>query len=432
MLRKITIVGTGYVGLVAGACFAYLGHNVVCVDKDKNKIKKLKKGIVPIFEVGLGEILKNHRKNIEFTQDLEKAVKKSEVIFITVGTPQKKDGSIDMSYFEKAIKKVGGLLNNYKVIVNKSTVLVGTGDWTKKEIKKHYRGDFSIVSNPEFLREGSALKDFLEPDRIIIGAEDENAKEIILDIYSSIQAPKIITDIRSAELIKYASNAFLATKISFINEIANICERVKGDVEEVAKGIGCDKRIGARFLNAGIGYGGSCLPKDTRALHQMAGANGYNFRILKSAIEINNYQKRRIIEKIKSSLPSKKIKNKTIAVLGLAFKGNTDDVRESASIEVIQKLQELGAKIKAYDPQAIENAKKTLNHIVKFYNSPYKTVENCHLLLIATEWKQFKNLNWKRIKNLLKKPIIVDGRNLLDPIKMKKLGFRYVGVGRNI
>jgi UDPglucose 6-dehydrogenase len=310
MKRKIAIIGTGYVGLTTGVCFAYLGHKIICVDNDKNKIQKLKKGIVPIFEPGLDEILKKHRKNIEFTENLKDAVKKSEIIFICVGTPSKKDGSIDLSYFKEAIREVAKLLENYKIIVTKSTVPVGTGDWTKKEIKKYYKGDFSVVSNPEFLREGSAIRDFLEPDRIVIGVEDERAKDMILDIYSSINAPKIITDIRSAELIKYAANAFLATKISFINEIANICEKVKCDVKKVAKGIGLDKRIGPKFLNAGIGYGGSCFPKDIDELMKIADGKRYNFKLLKAVTKVNENQQRNFVRKIKKIL--KKINGNTV------------------------------------------------------------------------------------------------------------------------
>ena len=344
MKRKIAVIGTGYVGLTTGVCFASLGHKVICVDKDKNKIKKLKKGVIPIFEPGLDEILKNHRKNIEFTENLDEAVKKSEAIFIVVGTPSKKDGSIDMAHFKKAIKEVANLLKNYKVIVNKSTVPVGTGDWTKKEIKKYYKGNFSVVSNPEFLREGSALKDFLEPDRIVIGVEDEKAKEIMLDIYSSIEAPKMITDIKSAELIKYAANAFLATKISFINEIANICEKTGGDVKEVAEGIGYDKRIGKSFLKAGVGYGGSCFPKDINGLIEIADHKKYNSRLLKAVTIVNKSQQIKFVRKIKKIL--KKVNGDTVCIWGLSFKPNTDDVRKSPALEIIKRLQKKSQETK--------------------------------------------------------------------------------------
>ncbi len=296
---KITIIGTGYVGLTTGVALAYLGHKIICVDKKRAKIEKLKKGIVSIYEPGIDNFLKKYKKNIKFTTGLKNAIQKSKVIFICVGTPSKKDGDIDTTYFKKAIKGIARNIKNYKVIVNKSTVPVGMGDWTKKEIKKYYQGNFSVVSSPEFLREGSALKDFLEADRIVLGVEDEKAKEIMFDIYSSIKAPKITTDIKSAEMIKYAANAFLATKISFINEIANICERVNADVKNVAKGIGLDKRIGPKFLNAGIGYGGSCFPKDIEGLIHIANHNRYNFKLLNAVTEVIKIKKKYLLKRLK-------------------------------------------------------------------------------------------------------------------------------------
>ena len=429
MKRKIAVIGTGYVGLTTGVCFASLGHKVICVDKDKNKIKKLKKGVIPIFEPGLDEILKNHRKNIEFTENLDEAVKKSEAIFIVVGTPSKKDGSIDMAHFKKAIKEVANPLKNYKVIVNKSTVPVGTGDWTKKEIKKYYKGNFSVVSNPEFLREGSALKDFLEPDRIVIGVEDEKAKEIMLDIYSSIEAPKMITDIKSAELIKYAANAFLATKISFINEIANICEKTGGDVKEVAEGIGYDKRIGKSFLKAGVGYGGSCFPKDINGLIEIADHKKYNSRLLKAVTIVNKSQQKNFVRKIKKIL--KKINGKTVCILGFAFKPNTDDVRKSPVIKIIKQLYKGNYKIQAYDPVAIENAKRELpRKNIRFCKSAFGAAKNADVLAIVTEWPEFSELDLRKLKQIMKHPYILDGRNIFEPEEMKKLGFYYQGIGR--
>ena len=429
MQRKIGIIGTGYVGLTSGTCFAYFGHRVICVDRDKNKIQKLKKGIISIYEPGLNEILKKHQKNIKFTTNLKEAIEKNEAIFICVGTPSKKDGSIDLTQFKDALRNIAKYLDNYKIIVNKSTVPIGTGDWAKREIKKYYKGNFSIVSNPEFLREGSALKDFLEPDRIVIGIEDNKAKKIMLDIYSSIKAPKIITDIRSAELIKYAANAFLATKISFINEIANICERVKGDVKKVAEGIGLDKRIGPEFLNAGIGYGGSCFPKDIDALAKMADHKRYNFKLLKAVTKVNKNQQKNFVRKIKKIL--KKIKGNTICIWGLAFKPNTDDIKKSPAIEIIKQLQRAGYNIQAYDPVATENAKKELpKKNIEFCKNPFETAKNADVLALVTEWPEFSEINMKKVKNLMRHPYFLDGRNQFEPEEMKNIGFYYEGIGR--
>lgn len=433
--NKIAIIGTGYVGLVTGACFADLGREVICVDKDKAKIEKLRKGIIPIYEPGLPEMVSNNikAKRLFFSDDLAQAVKESKIIFICVGTPPQKDGKAELSYVKTVAQKIGRNIKKPKIIITKSTVPTGTGkNLVAKIISKYWKGNFEVASNPEFLREGSAVSDFLKPDRIVIGVNNPRTGKALLNLYKKIDCPKLVTTLESAEMIKYASNAFLATKISFINEIANICEKAGADVKEVAKGVGLDKRIGRHFLRPGPGYGGSCLPKDVKALHYLAGANGYNFRILKSAIEINNEQKKRIVEKIKDVFNTSDLKNKNIAVLGLAFKGDTDDVRESPALKIIKKLQKLGARVKTYDPQAMENAKKVLNDKIEFYCSPYDAVKNADLVMITTEWQQFKNLNWKKIKNLSKKPHLVDGRNLLDPIKMKKLGFHYIGVGRNI
>jgi len=429
MQRKIAIIGTGYVGLTTGTALAYLGHKVICVDRNNVKIKKLKRGIMPIYESGLEELLKKHHKNIDFTTNLKDSVKKSEIIFICVSTPSRKDGNIDTTYFKKAIKEVAAKLKEYKIIVNKSTVPVGTGEWTKEEIKKYYKGDFSVVSNPEFLREGSALKDFLEPDRIVIGVEDEKAKEIMLDIYSSIKAPKIITDIRSAELIKYVANAFLATKISFINEIANICERVGGDVKKVAEGIGYDKRIGKSFLNAGIGYGGSCFPKDIDGLIKIADGKRYNFKLLRAVTKVNKNQQRNFIRKIKKIL--KNIGGKKIAIWGLAFKPNTDDIRKSPAIEIIKQLQKLEYKIQAHDPIATKNAQKELlKKNIRFCKTALEAVKNADILALVTEWPEFSEIDMKKVKNLMRHPYFLDGRNQFEPKEMKKLGFYYEGIGR--
>jgi len=429
MQRRIAIIGTGYVGLVTGACFAYLGHKVICVDKDKDRVFRLLKGEVPIYEPGIEELLKKYKENIEYTSDIKKAVQNSEVIFVAVGTPSRKDGSIDMKYFKKAIEEIASNMTDYRVIVSKSTVPVGTGDRVKEEAKKHYRGDFAIVSNPEFLSEGTAVRDFLEPDRIIIGAEEERAKEIMLDIYSSINAPKLVVDIKSAELIKYASNAFLATKISFINEIANICEKTGGDITKVAKGIGMDKRIGPYFLKAGLGYGGSCFPKDVDGLLSISSSHQHNFALLRAVSEVNTRQQEKFVEKLKSILL--KIKGDTVCVWGLSFKPNTDDVRKSPAIEIIKKLQKENYKIQVYDPIAIENAKRELPFKnIKFCKSALKAAKGADVLALVTEWPEFLKINMKKVKNLMHHPYFLDGRNQFNPQKLKKLGFYYEGIGR--
>ncbi len=344
---QISVIGTGYVGLTTGLALASLGHKVMCVDKDEAKIFSLKSEIIPIYEPELEDFLIKYKENIDFTIDTGYAVKESGVIFICVGTPSREDGRIDMSYFREAVREMAKFIDGYKVIVNKSMVPVGTGDWVKEEIKKYYTGEFSVVSNPEFLREGSALKDFLEPNRVVIGVEDDKAKEIMLEIYSKINAPKLITDIRSAEMIKYAANAFLAMKISFINEIANICEKVGADVKKVSEGVGLDKRIGPKFLNAGIGFGGSCFPKDVDGLLSIANKNNYDFKLLKAVSEVNEYQQEKFVERI-IDVP-KKTKGDTVAIWGLAFKPNTDDVRKSPALKIIIRIAEEGYKIKAYD-----------------------------------------------------------------------------------
>jgi len=429
MKRKIAIIGTGYVGLTTGVCFAYLGHNVICVDRKKDKIKKLKRNNIPFYEPGIGEILKKYRRNIKFTTNLKEAIDESEIIFICVGTPAKQNGSIEVSQFKEVIKDIAKHLNDDKIIVDKSTLPVGTGDWVKKEIKKRYKGNFSVVSNPEFLREGSAAKDFLEPDRIVIGVEDKNAKEIMLDIYSSITAPILITDIRSAELIKYAANAFLATKISFINEIANVCESVGGDIKKVIEGVGLDKRIGKKFLSAGIGYGGNCFPKDIAGLIKMAERKRYNFKLLKTVEKVNEDQKRRFVGKIKNTL--KKINGNTVCIWGLSFKPNTDDVRKSPALEIIKGLQKENYRIQAYDPVAMEKAKKEiLNKNIKFCDNAIKAAENADVLALITEWPEFSEIDLIKVKKVMKNYYFFDGRNQFKPEELKKIGFYYEGVGR--
>lgn len=429
---KISVIGTGYVGLVLGACLAKLGNRVFCIDIDKKKIAKLQKGISPIYEPGLEEIIKKElrRKKISFHTSFKDSIVQSEAVFIAVGTPQRRDGKADLSYVEAAAHEIGKNLNGYKLIITKSTVPVGTGQQVKKIIQEHYKGDFDIASNPEFLREGHAVEDFLNPDRIVIGTETARARDIMLAIYEPLDFPKVTTTVESAEMIKYASNAFLATKISFINEIANICEKVGADVEDVARGMGLDSRIGPSFLKAGIGWGGSCFPKDVHALNQIAGTSGYDFKLLKAVIEVNAKQRAFVLNKLEELFGN--LKGKKICVLGLAFKANTDDVRESVAIEIIRTLVGLGAKIKTYDPKAMATAMNVLSDDIIFCKDAYKAAKNSDVLIIVTEWSEFGKLDYKKIKKLLREPIIIDGRNLLNPQKMQKLGFRYFGVGRKI
>ena len=431
---KITVVGTGYVGLVAGACLADLGNDVICIDIDETKINKLKQGIVPIYEPGLKDILERNIKEerIFFTTDIKEGIEKSDVIFIAVGTPPGQNHEADINAVKAVAENIGRYMKGYKVVVNKSTVPVGTADEVRKIISKNQKQkiEFDVVSNPEFLREGEAIVDFTNPDRIVIGTDSKKAKNIMLDMYKGIaraDKPILITDVKSAELIKYASNAMLATRISFMNEIAQLCEKVGADVKAVAKGVGLDTRIGPRFLQAGIGYGGSCFPKDARALMQIMKKNGINAKILEAVEEINNLQKKSLIPKIQKLVPD--LKDKKIALWGLAFKPKTDDIREAPSITIINELQKLGAKIHAFDPEAQETAKKVLKDVV-YFNCPYEAVEGCDALVLVTEWNEFRDLDKNKIKTLLKQPNIIDGRNVYEPEEMKKLGFSYIGVGR--
>lgn len=431
-MNKIAIIGTGYVGLTVGLCLASLRHKVFCVDKNKEKIGQLKRGESPVFEPGTKKFLKRYKGNICFTDDLRSAVLKSSIIFIAVETPTRKDGSFDFRALKGAIRDIKKALKNqreYKVIVIKSTVPVGTTEWVKEEIKKVYRDNFSIVSNPEFLREGSAINDFLKPDRVVIGVDDKRAERIMLSVYSKIKAPKVVTAIKNAEIIKYASNAFLATKISFINEIANICEKTGGDVKKVAEGVGLDHRIGNSFLDAGIGYGGSCFPKDIDGLIKYAGHKGYNPGLLKAVSSINKMQQENFVKKIEEVL--KRVKGNTVCVLGLSFKPNTDDIRKSAAIEVIKKLVKNGYKVRAYDPVAARKAQKELGtKNVKLFRTALEAVKNSDVLAITTGWPEFLTINMTKVKKAMRHPNILDGRNIFEPGNMKKLGFYYEGVGR--
>ena len=432
---NICVVGTGYVGLVSGACFAEFGVNVVCVDKDKNKIALLNNGAIPIYEPGLEELVKKNVKDgrLSFTTDIDRAIKDALVVFIAVGTPPREDGSADLSYVEDVARSISKNLNGYKVIVTKSTVPVGTGEKIKKiilEVNKKDTG-FDIVSNPEFLREGSAIEDFMRPNRVVIGASSERAVEVMKELYRPlylIEAPFVITNVESAEMIKYASNAFLATKISFINEVANICERVGADIHAVAKGMGLDHRIGSKFLHPGPGYGGSCFPKDTQAIAQIARENNYTFEVVEAVVNVNKKQKERMIEKIVKMVDE--LKGKTISILGLSFKPNTDDMRDAPSVDIINGLLKRGAKIKAYDPVAMDEARKIFNDDIKYCKDSYDAAEGSDALVLITEWNQFRSLDMSKIKGLLKSPVIIDLRNVYEPQKMKELGIRYTGVGR--
>ncbi len=431
---NIAVIGTGYVGLVTGACFAEFGVNVTCVDKEESKIAALKKGIIPIYEPGLEELVKKNvqNKRLSFTTNTVEAVQGALVIFIAVGTPDRGDGTADLSYIEKVAETIAEHMNGYKVVVTKSTVPVGTGDRIRSIIggrqKEHF--DFDIVSNPEFLREGSAIEDFLRPNRVVIGANSQQAVAIMRDLYRPlylIETPMLITDVPTAEMIKYASNAFLAVKISFINEIANLCEAVGADVQQVAKGMGLDGRIGSKFLHPGPGYGGSCFPKDVSALAQIAQKSGYDFKIVNSVIEVNRRQKERMVAKIEKELGD--LKGKQLGMLGLAFKPNTDDMREAPSVYIIRVLQERGAKIIAHDPASMEEAKKVLKDVV-YVADPYDVAEGSDAIILMTEWNPFRNLDLDQIKKKLKTPIFIDLRNVYEPKKMAALGFRYTSVGR--
>ncbi|MCG2713029.1 MAG: UDP-glucose/GDP-mannose dehydrogenase family protein [Candidatus Omnitrophica bacterium] len=427
---NIAIIGTGYVGLVSGTCFAELGNDVICVDNNKEKIASLNKGVVPIYEPGLEELIrKNRRKNrLRFTSCIKEAVEKTKIIFIAVGTPPKLDGGADLRYIEQVSRDVARYMNNYKVVVEKSTVPVETNKWVKYIMRlNNHKIDFDVASNPEFLKEGSAISDFMNPDRVVLGVESERAKKLLLKLYKPLKAPIVVTNIQSAEIIKHASNSFLATKISFINSVANICEKVGADIEKVAEGMGLDKRIGSSFLNAGVGYGGSCFPKDVQAFVRIAERLGCRIDILKEVEKINKQQRKLIFSKIEKALWI--INGKNIGVLGIAFKPNTDDIRSAPAIDIIKMLQGEGAKIRAYDPKAMEHAKKILPN-VDFCKNSYDAARGADALVIMTEWDSFKKIDFAKMKKIMRHPIIIDARNMLDPKKMKKMGFNYTSVGR--
>jgi UDPglucose 6-dehydrogenase len=431
---QIAVIGTGYVGLVTGACFAEFGTSVTCVDIDAEKIAKLNEGVIPIYEPGLDQIVTKNKQagRLNFTTDVRAAVEQSLVIFLAVGTPPKDDGSADLRFIEEAARDVARYMNGYKVVVTKSTVPVGTGEHLRRLIAESQKEkfNFGVVSNPEFLREGAAIDDFMRPNRVVLGSRDEAAVAIMRDLYRPlylIETPVVITSLEAAELTKYASNAFLATKISFINEIANLCDRIGCDVHDVARAMGMDNRIGRYFLHPGPGYGGSCFPKDTTALLSVAGRYGAESLIVEAAVEVNNRQRARMIAKVEKLVGD--LNGKTVAVLGLSFKPETDDMREAPSVDIIHALTERGARVRAYDPVAMEQARKVLGEI-DYAEDEYAAVEGADALVFMTEWNQFRALDMARIKDLMREPRIADLRNIYDPERMREMGFDYVGVGR--
>jgi UDPglucose 6-dehydrogenase len=428
---KLTIIGTGYVGLVTGACFAEVGHQVICVDNDAAKVKTLQAGGIPIYEPDLEELV---RKNVaagrlSFTTSTAEGVEKSDVIFIAVPTPPQPDGSVDLSFIERVARDIAAAMTGYKIVVDKSTVPVKTGEKVTETIKRYCKAkvDFDVVSNPEFLREGFAVNDLMKPDRVVVGVSSQRPAAAMKEIYKPFKAPIIVTDINSAELIKHAANSFLALKISYINAIANVCEAAGANVQEVAQGIGLDERIGRRFLNAGIGFGGSCFPKDLSAFIKISEQIGYDFRLLKEVQRINSDQMERFIKKITDTLWV--LKDKKISVLGLAFKQNTDDVRSSPAIDLCQRLQKEGAALRVHDPKAMDKAKAILANVT-YVDDMNAVAEGCDALVIATEWDEFKKLDLERVRKSLTHPIMFDGRNLFDPAEMQKLGWIYKSVGR--
>ena len=433
---NVTVIGTGYVGLVTGTCLSDMGNNVTCVDIDKKKVEAMKGGKVPIYEPNLEELFHKNIKGgrLHFTTSFEEGIKDSTIIFLALPTPQDEDGSADLSYVEAVAHDLGKLITDYKVIVNKSTVPVGTSDRVRAIVSSHTDVEFDVVSNPEFLREGFAVKDFLEPQRIIIGSKSEKAKAILAKLYKpfiNVNRPIIYMDERSSELTKYASNTFLATKITFMNEVANLCEKIGADVDLVRIGMGSDARIGNRFLFPGIGYGGSCFPKDVNALVRSSDDAEYDFKILKSVLDINQKQKKSLIPKIKKYF-NNDLKGKKVAIWGLAFKPNTDDIREAPSIDVINELLLEGVEISSYDPEAMPNMKRIYDGKINFCDDAYSALKDSDCLIICTEWSEFISPSFDRMKDLLNKPVVFDGRNIFDLDVMKSHGFYYESVGRKV
>ncbi len=443
---NICVIGTGYVGLVAGTCFAESGNDVICVDIDAKKVERLNRGDVPIYEPGLEELIKRNMEDgrLRFTTDLYMAVRESLVCFIAVGTPPGEDGSADLKYVLGVAGNIGKAMDGYRVIVDKSTVPVGTAEKVKAAVRSELKArgidyDFDVVSNPEFLKEGAAIDDFMKPDRVVIGADNGKATEIMQELYSPFvrtNKPIIIMDVKSAEMTKYAANAMLATKISFINEIANLCEMVGADVSNVRRGIGSDSRIGFEFLFPGVGYGGSCFPKDVQAIIRTGSEYGYDLKILKAVEAVNYRQKEVLLERILKHFgrggvtPPLQLAGKTIGIWGLSFKPRTDDMREAPSITIINKLLEAGAKVKAHDPEAMEEARKIFGDRIEYMRDNYEVLRDADALAVITEWNEFRRPNFQRMKGLMKSPVIFDGRNIYEPKEMKEYGFTYYGIGR--
>jgi UDPglucose 6-dehydrogenase len=431
-MRNITVIGVGYVGLVTGTCFADLGNRIVCLDIQEERIVNLKKGILPIYEPGLEEMAARNVKagRLSFTTSYAEGVKDAEFVFICVGTPSDVDGEADLQYVRSAAESVAEVMDHPLIVVNKSTVPVGTGDWVADIIRAKQKTPvpFSVVSCPEFLREGSAINDFMNPDRIVLGSLDREAAERVAHLHLALRTTLVVTDLRTAEMIKYASNAFLATKISFINEIANICEALGADVKEVAAGMGFDRRIGRHFLDAGLGWGGSCFPKDVKALAHMAHEKGRHPQLLRAVMDINADQRRDVIAKLKGVLGD--LHDKTIALLGLAFKPNTDDMRDAPSVDIANMLLSKGARVRGYDPVAMQVAARVLSSAVQLAQTPYECASGADAVIIVTEWNEFKQLDLAQLKQAMKQPVIIDARNIYEPAQVKALGFIYRGFGR--
>jgi UDPglucose 6-dehydrogenase len=431
---RIAVVGTGYVGLVAGACFAESGNDVVCVDNNQTKVRFLRRGKIPIYEPGLEELVHRNRaeKRLTFTTTLAKAVRDSSVIFIAVGTPQGEDGSADLKYVLEVARQIARAMNGYKVIVDKSTVPVGTSERVREVVRRETTHPFSVVSTPEFLKQGAAIDDFLKPDRVVIGAEDPRAQELMLELYEPFTrtgAPIMMMDCASAELTKYAANAMLATRISFMNEVANVCELVGADVDHVRRAIGADKRIGNSFLFPGVGYGGSCFPKDVQAMKRFAADKDYAFRILDAVEEVNTFQKTKLAAQMKKHFGS--LKGKTIGLWGLAFKPRTDDMREAPAIPLVEALLSAGASVQAFDPEAMRIAKGIFGSKITYASNAYDAVKGADALAIVTEWNEFRRPDFARIRSLMRSPVVFDGRNLFAPPQMKQNGFTYYSIGRS-
>ncbi len=430
---KIAVIGTGYVGLVAGACLAENGNDVVCVDRDAAKVRALQRGRIPIYEPGLEEMVRRNRseKRLTFTTDLGKGVRNSQIVFIAVGTPTGEDGSADLRHVLEVARQIGKAMNGYKVVVDKSTVPVGTSEKVREVIQKETSHPFSVVSNPEFLKQGAAIEDFMKPDRVVIGAEDPRAAEIMKELYAPFTrtgAPIMMMDCASAELCKYAANAMLATRISFMNEVANVCELVGADVDQVRRGVASDRRIGAAFLFPGVGYGGSCFPTDVKAMMKFASAKNYDFEILRAVENVNERQKVRHVAKMKQHFGS--LKGKRIGIWGLAFKPKTDDRREAPVVPLIQALLDAGASVAAFDPEAMKIARGIFGNRVDFKEKSYEVLAGADALALVTEWHEFREPDWTRIKKLMKTPVVFDGRNIYNPDHLRGLGFTYHAMGR--